>query len=264
MGVFGFKPRTRRPAVTTLASEQETRLVTLSDSSGYTKGPFTAFMVPYNRGLLLNGRDYTENFLLDPVTFPAGSLISWHWPPAAPNALIRGFLAVDYGNYYNTVPEIPIQSSQVKDIKQLTCIHDLSIRGTLSGFSVIINFFLTSSHDPNSILFEIEVFLHTPKYARTYADHVSSIDLFKSASSLVWKVSKDPAAAHGPDFLFYPANQADVLAGTVDLKEMLSWLAGRGAISGDEFFNGLAIGIEPQQYDGTLTINALTIHYAAQ
>lgn len=255
-----MKPLTAR----TLATDQGMRLVRLGDNSGYTKGPFTAFMAPYNKGSLLVDKDYAESFALDPEQFPAGSLISWRWPMAGMNDPVRGFLAVDFGNYYNTVPEIPIQSSKVNRITSLTCIHDLSISGTAKGFSVIINFFLTSTPNPNSIRFEIEVFLHTPKYAKIYIDRVPSIGTFRSASDLAWNVAKDPVAAHGPDILFYPTNQADLLVGTVDLKEMLFWLASCGVITGDEFFNGLAIGVEPQQLDGTLTINALSVHYAAQ
>ena len=80
---------------------------------------------------------------------------------------------------------------------------------------------------------------------------------------MVWQVRKDPHAVNGPDILFYPVNQADVLVGAVDLGAMLSWLRSRGVITGQEFFNGLAVGIEPQQHSGTATVNALSVNYLA-
>ena len=236
--------------------------VTLADSQGFTKGPFTAFMAPWNKGPLRAGIDYEESLTLDPSTFPAGSRIAWAWPEAAAHAQVRGFLAIDYGNYYNTVPEAPIRSGPVADIKSLACTHDLSVAGATSGFNVIINLFLTATPDPDSILFEIEVFLHTPAYAEAYMRTVESLGTFGSASGVAWTVSRDPSAAHGPDFLFRPADQRDLLAGSVDLREMLGWLAGRGAITGREFFNGLALGVEPQQRDGAMTINAFAVDYA--
>ncbi len=243
------------------AADQAPHLVKLADKQGFTKGPFTAFMVPYNRGTLRPGKDYTESFTLDPAEFPAGSVISWDWPAAHEKAQVRGFLAIDYGDYYNTVPEAPIRSSRVKDIKALQCNVDLSASGTGSGFNIIINFFLTSTLDSNSILYEIEVFLHTPDYAKFYIDSAPSLGTFTSRSGRVWKVCKDPFAVHGPDILFYPVDQADMLVGTVDLKEMLSWIKGRKVITGNEFFNGLAVGIEPQQRNGTVVVNALAVNY---
>jgi hypothetical protein len=43
---------------------------------------------------------------------------------------------------------------------------------------------------------------------------------------------------------------------------MLGWLAGKGAITGGEFFNGLALGVEPQQRDGTMAVNAYAVDSA--
>ncbi len=256
-----YKNTVGSPKLVVPVAEQAPHLIELADKQGYTKGPFTAFMIPYNRGKLRPGKDYTESFTLNPATFPAGSVISWDWPAAHENAQVRGFLAIDYGDYYNTVPEAPIRSSRVKDIKTLLCDVNLSTGGTGSGFNIIINFFLTSTLDSNSILYEIEVFLHTPNYAKAYVDGVPSLGTFTSKSGRVWRVCKDPFAVHGPDILFYPVDQADMLVGTVDLREMLSWIEDRKVITGNEFFNGLAVGIEPQQLSGTVIVNALAVNY---
>jgi len=256
MAVVGLQPI--KPA---FAADSGERPVTLRDNQAYTKGPFTAFLAPYNRGSLVAAVDYAESFALDPARFPAGSLLAWDWPAASANAPVRGFLAVDYGDYYNTNPQTPVPSSKVSDLEQLTCTRDLAITGTTAGFNVIINFFLTATPDPNSILFEIEVFLHLPNYARVYVEGVPPVGIFKSASGLVWNVRKDPRAAHGPDILFYLSDRSDLLVGAVDLRELLAWLTSRRVITGHEFFNGLAVGVEPQHRDGTLTVNALSINY---
>ena len=249
-----------------VATEQEQRPIThrpitLSDSQAYTKGPFTAFMAPWNKGSLLINTDYTESFALDPERFPANSLISWNWPSAGARDQVRGFLAIDYGNYYNTIPEMPVQSTRVNGIESLVCKHDLSIAGLVSAFNVIINFFLTSTDCFGAILYEIEIFLHTPNYAKAYIDSIPLIGIFTSASNLRWRVARDPAGIQGPNILFYPLGQADVLVDTIDLKKMLVWLINQGTITGDEFFNGLAVGIEPQQRDGTLKVNSLFVDY---
>jgi hypothetical protein len=252
---------------TTLAAEQGRRSILLDDNQGYTRGPFTAFMAPFNNGGLIAGTDYMERLELDPGQFTANSQISWSWPAAHVYAPIRGFLAIDYGNYANTTPEVPIRSGRVSDIRSLSGSYKLDISGTTSGFDVIIDFFLTSIPASKALNFddlikdEVEIFLHTPHYAKVYADSVPFLGTFTSASGMTWNVSRDPEAAHGPDILFYPSDQSDVLAAAIDIKAMLSWLERRHVIAGSEYFNGLALGVEPQQLDGKLTVNDFRVHY---
>ena len=246
-----------------LAAKADQNLVTLGDSQGFTKDAYTAFMAPYNKGALRAGVDYRESISLDPALFPARTTISWTWPEARADASVRGFLAVDYGNYYNTVPARPIRSRRVSDIRTLTCDFDLAIDGTLSGFDVVVDFFLTSTPDFGSILFEIEIFLHAPRYVLGYADSTRPVGMFRSTSGSTWTVSKDPVGNQAPIVLFHLAPGHDVLDGSIDIAEMLHWLKDRGVLAGTEFFNGLALGVEPQQHDGILTINTLSVDYVS-
>ena len=236
--------------------------MTLGDSQGYTKGAYTAFMAPFNKGELRAGIDYQERIRLDPARFPAGTTISWTWPEARVDAQIRGWLAIDYGNYDNTIPAQPIRSRRVSEIRRLTCDFDLEIGGTLSGFDVVIDFFLTLTPDFTSFLFEIEIFLHAPDYVIAYTDKARPIGRFRSRSGSTWIVSKDPAGTQAPIVLIHPEPGQDILVGSVDIGEMLSWLRDRGVLTGDEFFNGLGLGVEPQQQDGTFIVKAVSVDYA--
>lgn len=256
------------PVTTVSAAEPGGRAVILDDNQAYTKGSFTAFMAPFNKGKLKAGTDYTERFELDPVRFPGNSFVSWHWPAARADGPIRGFIAVDYGDYENTTPEAPIQSAKVDDIDRLSCDYQLSLDGDVSSFDVIIDFYLTSIRATadddfdKSTKFEVEIFLHTPDYAKSYADSVPPVGTFISKSGVVWNVSRDPTAPHGPDILFYPSDQADIPTGNIDIKAMLSWLKSQNVITGREYFNGLALGVEPRQLDGTLAVHDLRVRYA--
>lgn len=257
-GLQKFLQRSNSPQKT-LASPAGTSV--LADYQGYTKGPFTAFMAPFNRGSSIRGKDYSEDFMIDRSTFPSNSQSSWSWPPSGSYDPIRSFIAVDYGNYFNTIPAAPIRPSQIRNISRLVCTYDLSVAGDLADFDAIIDFFLTSSPGFSKILFEVEIFLHTPHYAKSYSDSVATVGVFTASNGVAWKVSIDPHGAQAPDILLYPENGKDVLLSRVDLQEFLAWSAVHKLTTGSEFFNGFAIGVEPQQKDGVLAIHNFAVSY---
>src|SRR5450759_1605032 len=95
------------PAVGTEGSVES---VTLGDYQNYTKGSYSAFMAPFNAGALRPSRDFTETLVLRPDTFPDATSIAWQWPNIPCPVGIYNFLAVQYGNYDHTRPQMPITS----------------------------------------------------------------------------------------------------------------------------------------------------------
>jgi len=239
------------------ATQPATADVTIGDMTPHTKGPYTAFLCPFNaKRFRLTG---TESATITPA-FPAGTKLVWSWPMRSAPTVI-GFLQVaGYGNYYNTVPQTPISPQQVNQIKTLTVSHDLSFSGTENGFNVIYDYFLTRTANGNdNHLFEIEVFIHTSGAAAKYIRSVTQIGR-TTISGIKWTVTIDPAA-HPPDILFMPANQADVSAGTIDLKAMHDYLISKGRIMGNEFYNGHSLGVETIQGNGKLTVKSASATY---
>jgi hypothetical protein len=233
--------------------------ITLEEYQQYTKHSYSAFAAPFNAGSLIRGKDYVDAITVHPATFPADTLMSWTWPSDPCPIGICNFVSIQYGNYYNTHPETPISSRKIKEIATLTEVHGLTLGGSLQGFDVIIDFFLTSEPGGDSVhAFEIEIFLHTPRSSVWYMNHLLPIGTYKDNNGVVWRAAID---AKAKDILFMPIDKADVLSADIDLKTMLLWLVSRGTITGNEYFSGLATGAEVKQDFGSLLINSFSVTY---
>ena len=251
--LIGYANPSSADPTTRPASEDRT----LGDLTMYTKGPYSAFMMAFNAKKL--GLTGTESMRIKP-TFPAGTELTWSWPKQE-RPMVIGFLQVaGYGNYYSTVPETPITPKRVKEIKTLTASHDLTISGTDNGFNVIYDYFLTQTANGNdNHLFEIEVFLHTSGFAAGYVKSVTPIGT-TTISGIEWTVVID-SHPKVPDILFMPSNQADVPASAIDLKAMHDYLIAQGKLTGEEFYNGHSLGVEPGQGSGSLTVHSASVTY---
>jgi hypothetical protein len=233
--------------------------VTLHDYEPFTKGPYLVFMAPFNAGSLVRGKDYVDTLTLHTGTFPDTTSITWAWPSDPCPAGIYNFMAMQFGNYNHTHPEVPIPPRRVGNISRLVQRHDLAIGGSLNGFDVVTDFFLTTlAGGDNPHEFEIEIFIHTPKYAVQYVDSSSPIGTYMDAEGLAWTVAIDTNAK---DILFMPSDHAAILSATIDIKEMLHWLIHQGTITGSEYFNGLGVGVEVRQNEGSLEIKSFSIGY---
>ena len=238
---------------------------TLYDDAPFQKGAYTAFMAPFNVGSLRYHRDYDEKVVVDKATFPNDTSISWAYPPDHAASSIKSFLAVDYGNYNHTNAPEPVASSMVDKIKTLQLNVAMMMAGYLEGYDVIVDYYLTSKKgDLDTKIIEVEIALHAPSFFKRYADSVRTIGFYKSADGAIWKLSLDEHAAMmqgKPDILIYPTDGLDRLGISLDIQAIHRFLVGRNVLNGTEYFNGLALGVEPQQQGGTLTVKILDVAY---
>ena len=233
----------------------------VNDNEAYAAGPYLAYIAPFNKGSLVQGRDYTESISIAPGAFPAGTRFVWRWPDAAAKAGIYDFSAIDFGDYDNTVVPTPIPPRPVGLIDTLNETHDATFGGQLDGFDVIDDLFLTEKPGDNATNeFEIEVFLHTPAYSADYVSGAEQIGTFEG-SGVVWTVAIDRPAGHVPDILFMPRDRADLGHCTIDLKAMLAYLVANGTIPSTVYFNGMAFGTETQRGSGSMDVAAFSTIY---
>ena len=241
---------------------------TLYDDVPFQKGAYTAFMAPFNVGSLRYHRDYDEKVVVERATFPNDTLISWAYPHDHAASSIKSFLAIDYGNYNHTNATEPIASSMIGRIKTLQLNVALITAGYLEGYDVIVDYYLTSKKgDLDTKITEVEIALHGPSFFKRYADSVRTIGFYKSEDGAVWKISLDEHAAMmqgKPDILIYPTDGFDRLNISLDIQALHRVLVDRNVLNGTEYFNGLALGVEPQQQSGTLTVKTLNVTYQAK
>ena len=105
---------------------------------------------------------------------------------------------------------------------------------------------------------EIGFFLHAANSAIPFADAGEQLGNFTDSSDRAWKVGVQTAPA-GPYYMFIP--EGDVLTGTVDFKAGLDFLRSKGRLTGEEWFNGLAFGIEPVTGSGSVQVQNLSVTY---
>lgn len=233
----------------------------INDNEAYSVGPYLAYIAPFNKGVLVQGRDYSESITIRRDRFPGGTHFTWRWPDAAAKAGIYDFSAIDFGDYNNTVVPTPVPPRPVGLINTLSETHDATFGGQIDGFDVIDDFFLTGQPGDNATnAFEIEVFLHTPGYSADYVSGAKQIGTFEG-SGVVWTVAVDRPADHVPDILFMPRDRADLGHCTIDLKAMLAYLVTNGTIPETVYFNGMAFGTETQRGSGSMDVAAFSIDY---
>lgn len=254
------------------------RTLVKGELDGFTQGPWTAFIAPFNKGALVKGVEYDQSVAIDPTTFPNDVLFSCRFPASRTKLGIYGYNSVQFGNYYNTIPARPIPSSQIRNIKTLTLKFDLQLKlgATNSNANIQIDGFLTSTRNPNDIVAEYQIFLHTPSFTKDYANTLLSLGTFVSPAEpdtpeIVWNVFREPKnAQNSPDYIFYPANSDDVLSGTFDLKRVFDWLSapnpktGTTYLSGNEYFNGTSVGMEPIHGEVELLVKTIECEYAVR
>ena len=238
--------------------------VILGDKDFYTKGSFIAYAGPWSTYFgagtaLKHGVDFADEIVVQPETFPANVELAWHWPMTPPmHTGVYGYNALSYGSYDGGVPQAPITPRQVKDIGALTETFGFQMARPIGDFNVLTEFFLTKKSGGEEKVAEIGFFLHAEKSAIPFADAGEQLGHFTDSTGRVWKVGVQPAPA-GPYYMFIPAE--DVLTGTVDFKAGLDFLRNKGRLTGEEWFNGLAFGIEPVSGSGSVRVQSLSVTY---
>lgn len=246
-----------------IAFAEETPRI-LADKEFFTKGSFIAYAGPWSTYFgtgkaLKHGVDYADEIAVRPETFPANVEFSWHWPlTTAKNAGVYGYNALSFGNYDGGTPEVAVTPRQVKSIGALTETFHFAMARPIGDFNVLSEFFLTSEKGTEKKVAEVGFFLRPAKSAITFADAGEQLGTFTDVTSRAWKVGKQPAP-HGPYYMFITVG--DVLEGTIDFKAALDFLRAKGHVTGEEWFNGLAFGIEPVTGSGSLRVESLSVRY---
>ena len=236
---------------------------TLADNEFFTKGSYIAYAAPWSTYFgagtaMKQGIDYADEITVRSDSFPANVEFSWHWPLTPPKHTgVYGYNAVSYGSYDGGVPEVRIAPLQVKNMRELAETFRCEWPRPIGDFNVLSELFLTKTPGGEKVG-EVGFFLRAAKSAISFADAGEQLGTFTDAAGRAWKVAKQPAP-HGPFYMFLPTGE--VLAGTVDFRAAIEFLRSRGHVTGEEWVNGVAFGIEPIAGSGSLRLESLAIRY---
>lgn len=249
-------------AWTSLAAAAESPRI-LADKEFFTKGSYIAYAGPWSTDFgagkaLKHGVDYADEIAVRQESFPADTEFAWHWPlVTSKHTGVYGYNALSFGCYDGGDPEVAVAPRQVKKISALTTTFRYSLARPVGDFNVLSEFFLKAKPEGPNVA-EVGFFLRPAKSAVTFAQDGEQLGTLTDTSKRVWKVAKQPAP-HGPFYMFI--TDGEVLEGTIDWKAALDFLRSKGHVTGDEWFTGLAFGIEPVNGSGSMKVQSLTVDY---
>lgn len=229
----------------------------LTDRMFYSQGSLIAYASPWctlYTDKLVVGVDLVNSISLVPSAFPNDTIISTKAPMDNPNLYgcgVYGYVHLAYGNYDSGVPKVAVAPVQVSAMR--SSLIDFNVtRGNSTGeYNILNEFYLTSAPGASDDkVVEIGFFLHPSATAIAFAKTGQIIGTFRDSSGRSWNVARV-----GKFIMLFPEDGGDVLSGTLDIKQVLTFLIGKGEITGKEWLNGMAIGVEPVRGQANVTIN---------
>ncbi len=233
------------------------------ETSNLDGGPYWALNGTWNTGGLVNGTDYTESLTMADATSPNNNTtITWSFPNTPAPGYVYSYPAVVYGDYGSMpAPANNVAAEQINNIKTLTLSQNVSLTGDPNQYDAMYDGFLTSTPDGalSTAQHELEVYVHTPDYVSRWIQNLPQ-QSFTDSNGMKWIIAEN-TGANPPMIIFAPASFQDLTNNTIDLKGLLQAAAADGMISGNEYFDGIALGNEPAQGSGSMTINSFSVNY---
>jgi len=205
--------------------------------------------------------DFESNIHVNTKDFPQGSTIQWRVPGfLAPKTGVYGYLQLAFGNYAGSMVPTSVTPRQVNDIDRLEVMLGYSYSGDQT-FNVLNELFLLADpDDQSSQLFEVGLLAHVTSDTVWYFDRADQVGVFTDSADRLWRVAIDWTAPAAPYVMLMPQDEQDVM-GKFDWLQILDYLRSRNIISGDEWFTGIAAGVEPLGGAGRLELKAFDVTY---
>lgn len=198
-----------------------------------------------------------------PAVFPYGTVFTWDVTPASDWAGVNGYLHVSYGNYADSPGMIPPR--QLDGISDLAVTIDWTLEGDEAS-GLLAECWLTSVAAPSGpfdATHEVGFFPKLSPAAMTFVDELPAVGAgsFVDSGGVTWNVVEALSGTGEPYFVAYRPGHLD-FTGTLQFDDLFSFLITSGELTGDEWFNGVAFGVEPHSGAGSLTVEKFAPNYA--
>lgn len=233
------------------------------DWSSYTIGDFRFSNNVWNKGVLVNGTDFSQSIAFDTLSPTTSATFLWDWGTDRGHMVAYPEVIVGYKPWDDVGTDII--SSKVSDIREFTVSHDVSISGDVDLFNVSYDLWLTDAPTAGEKSITTEVMLwthsgklanfHNAEHAGTYSQgninaEIYTFENFGGSHGIHWRY-----VAIIPDRTY---NE-----GTFDFKSMLQKLVKLDLVSADDYVNGYELGSEVRGGRGQLTINSMSHQFEA-
>ena len=247
------------PLLLVAANRGMSQQIVKGDHENYTRGPFLAYAAPWSTATLKSLRqnvDFADHVTINPAEFPKKTQFDWHWPLTPAPTGVYGYVHVSYGNYNNGVPEKAVSPLRLSGLTALST--DYAYRYTAKGgdFNVLAELFTTNTPgNANDKVLEIGFFPRVSASGLKYFNTGRQLGQWTDPQGVTWRVAIAKAYC-----MFLPV-AGEQKAGTIDFKAALGWLVDRGELSGREWVNGVAIGVEPIAGGGNLMLDRWNVSF---
>ena len=213
----------------------------------------------WNENGLVNGTGFTQSLTMANSNSPnIETTITWSWPNTPAGYNVYSYPAVFYGDYAGfNAPANNVTAEQINSLKTLTLSQNVSFSGQTDQYDGMYDGYTTSTPDGDSstVQHEVEVYIHSPGYVQDWIQNLPQHHVTDS-QGLQWTI-----ATQGNIVIFAPSDFRDLTNYTTDLKGLLQAAVADGVMSGNEYFNGIALGNEPREGSGSMTIHSLSVNY---
>jgi hypothetical protein len=205
------------------------------------------------------------DMLVSPSEFPNNTTLRWDVTPDPDWSGVNGYLQLGYGNYDDNAFAIPGGPKQIKDITAMTIDADWVYEGD-PATGMLCETWLTSTAHPlggnsGGPLAEVGFSSKVSAGALEWAAGLPTVGTFTDPDGVAWTVKESTNLQGSPYYYAYRDGPVDH-HGKLDFKSYFTFLVGAGRLTGDEYFNGVAYGVEPLSGAASLTINRFNPTYA--
>lgn len=226
--------------------------------------PFSAFVGMWGKDVAGNERmTFQTSMNIQPVRFPSGTRFNWTVTPDPGYSGINGYLHLDYGNYDNSPGTITPR--QVNDITQLTVDASWTYNGNPAS-GMLCEMWLASAATPSGPFTKTHEVGFFPKLSPASASFVDSLPavgpgFYVDSNRITWNVGRSTSATGQPYLVAWrPGHHA--FKGQFLFRDYLTFLRTANVITGTEWFNGVAYGVEPLSGTARVTIDSYSVTYA--
>lgn len=251
------------------AGPQDEAALVVPRDTNFTRGQFNAWSGMWG-STGIPGMDWDSQWALKPSRFPNESTLRWKVPTGMPGRGVWGYPHISFGNYDGWPSGAsPVQPSMIRDITGLNVKLDWNYTGSADFGALHEMWLVDSSRYPNrgssmGALWEIGFFLRDFTDARNFHNGGTPIGSTLVIGDVVFTVRRNNTY-----ITLAPQIPQDILSITVNWKAVWNYLIFHEVITGSEWFNGVAFGVEPGAQAGSrsgeLTINSCSasVSYAA-
>lgn len=209
----------------------------------------------------VEGRDYVSSITLDKATFPRRSTIDWRVPSKVSEvAGVYGYLQLAFGDYSGSRVPTPVKPAQVRDIERL----DVALTYSYSGdhrFNFLNELYLLADPaDKSSALFEVGVFARASDEMLDYFHGGEQVGTYLDEEGRVWNVAIRGSEPKARFIMLIPADGNDI-EGEFDWGGIFGFLREQKLLDGNEWFTGIAVGVEPVAGAGSLRLDTFEVDY---